>query len=109
MRALSLSFLILAITHMAEDGTPERSDRSSPFTSSDLQRQRDIAIDLLVFQIEQSTASSAPTGSAPLALDAWQLAARLKLLRERDPNALVVLEAVTERLCERDRGWGLLH
>lgn len=94
---------------MAEDGTPERSDRSRPFTSSDLQRQRDIAIDLLVFQIEQSTVSSAPEGSTPPALDAWQLPARLELLRERDPNALVVFEAVTERLFERERGWGLLH
>jgi len=94
---------------MAEDETPERSDRSRPFTSSDLQRQRDIAIDLLVFQIEQSTASSTPKGSTPLALDAWQLPARLESIRERDPNALVVLEAVTERLVERERGWGLLH
>jgi hypothetical protein len=94
---------------MADDETPERSDRSRPFTSSDLQRQRDIAIDLLVFQIEQSTVSSAPKGSTPLALDAWQLPARLESIRERDPNALVVLEAVTERLVERERGWGLLH
>jgi len=95
---------------MAPDGPPDRSDGSRRhFTSADLQRQLDIAIDLLVFQIEQIPSSATSDEGSTRKADDWHLPPTLELLRERDPNAIVVLEAITSRLFERERGWGLFH
>jgi hypothetical protein len=79
------------------------------FTTADLQRQLDIAIDLLVFQIEQISSSATSDECRSRVADDWHLPSTLERLRERDPNAIVVLEAITSRLFERERGWGLLH
>jgi DNA-binding transcriptional MerR regulator len=95
---------------MTPDGPPDRSDGSRRhFTSADLQRQLDIAIDLLVFQIEQISSSATSDEGSTRGADDWRLPPTLELLRERDPNAIVVLEAINSRLFERERGWGLLH
>jgi hypothetical protein len=75
------------------------------FTSADLQRQLDIAIDLLVFQIEHISSSATSDEGSTRGADDWHLLPTLERLRERDPNAIVVLEAITSRLFERERGW----
>jgi len=95
---------------MAQNRLPERLDGSRRcFTPADLQRQLDIAIDLLVFQIEQITSCAPSDEGDTRGVDDWRLSPALELLRERDPNAIVVLEAITSRLVERERGWGSLH